>query len=60
MEWGIFFRGDFFLESPLTQHTNADLANKVSSQISFLRKKISFSKGLTNGSIQEVFQKGPV
>ena len=44
MEWGTFFRGDFFLESPLTQDTNADLANKVSSQISFLTKKNWFFK----------------
>ena len=47
-----------YILDQLTQHTNADLANKASSKISFLRKKFCYS-GLTTGSIQEVFQKRP-
>ena len=47
-----------YILDPLTQHANADLANKASSQISFLRKKFDYSKGLTTGSIQKVFKKG--
>ena len=37
---------------------HADLANKASSQISFLRKNLVTQKRLTTGSIQKLFQKG--
>ena len=47
-----------YILDPLTQHANAGVASKTSSQISFLRKKFGYSKGLTTGSIQKVFQKG--
>ena len=42
-----------YILDPLTQHANADLANKASSQISFLRKNLITQKGLQ----LEVFKK---
>ena len=42
---------------PLTQHTNADLARKVSSQILFLRKKSVTQKDLQLEVFKKCFKK---
>ena len=46
-----------YILDPLTQHANADLANKASSQISFLRKNLITQKGLQLEVFKKCFKK---
>ena len=47
-----------YILDQLTQHTNADLANKASSKISFLRKNFVTQKDLQLEVFKKYFKKG--